>query len=340
MKSNSHPCGRSVGRRHFQQGFSLIELLVAMVIFSIVTGSIYGVLQVAQRSRTTVNLQVQLEKSVRLGLNILGRDTYNAGFDYPADNTVVLPQNRVSPLLGIPADADPLRDTIPPIIAGNDITLNTFNQTLGVMTDQVTFLFKDSTFNLIGTDPDKISQPLNVPAAATVGGIDEIAPLTGSNAACRVNDIYIITGATGSTLGVATSLTGGNKVHFANLDILRFNRTGTGGPLRAITTPASMQRVQMVSYFVTADGILTRREFANASAAVASVDEPLVYGVENFQIRYVMNDGTLSDNPSANLEKIRQVRFTISVRSTERDYNGQPYRVTMTSTFSTRNLGY
>ncbi len=343
--------------RNGEGGFSMLELVVSMLIFLVVTGSIFGLLQVARQSRTTVSLQVQLDKSVRLGLNVLGRDTYNAGFDYPLGNTVVLPDNRISTRLGIPVDFDPARDTVPPIIVGNNNRPNTFNLTPGVVTDQVTFLFKDSTFNLIGVAPDQISQPLNIPAAATVGGIDEIAPLSGSNSSCRVNDIYLISGSTGSTLGVATSLSGGNKVHFANLDPLNFNQTGGAGPLSAITTPASMQRVQMVTYFVTPDGILTRREFANVpppATPAGFVDEPLIYGVENFQIQYVMDDGTLSDNPSAgpdgipgtpddvqaNLAAIRQVRYTVSVRSIELDQNSRPYRVNMTSTFSTRNLGY
>ena len=131
-------------------------------------------------------------------------------------------------------------------------------------------------------------------------------------------------------------------------------RQATSGPLRAITTPASMQKVNMVTYFVTADGILTRREFANILPAVASVDLPLVYNVEDFQIHYVMDNGTVSDNPSAgpdgvagnsddtqaNLAAIRQIRLTVSVRSVEKNSAGQPYRETMTTTVSTRNLGY
>jgi hypothetical protein len=67
-----------------------------------------------------------------------------------------------------------------------------------------------------------------------------------------------------------------------------------------------------------------------------------------------MDDGTLSDNPSAgadgipgtaddlpaNLAKIRQVRFTVHVKTNELDHRNQPYRINMSSTFSTRNLGY
>lgn len=343
--------------RAAEKGFSLLELVIAMMIFLIVTGAIYQVLQVAQRSRSLVNDRVQLTKNVRVALNLIGRDTYNAGFGYPLRNTVFLPDNKISDLIGIPDADDNTRDLVPPIIVGNNVTPNTFNTTAGVMTDQVVFLFKDSTFNLIGAAGKQVSQPLNINAATTTGGIDEIVPISGSNAACQINDLFVVTGNTGSALAVVTGLNGANTVQFSNGDVLGFNQTGAGGPLRGITTPASMQRVRMVSYFVTANGTLTRRDYANSSAATVaqnSISEPLVYGVENFQIQYVLNDGTISDNPSAgtdgipgngddtqtDLAKVRQIRVTVSVRSNDLDSSGQPYRINMTSTFSTRNLGY
>lgn len=334
-----------------ESGFTLLELIISMVVFLIVTASVFGLLQVARQTRTVVSENTGLNKNVRLALNLLGRDTYNAGFGYPLRNTVVLPDNRIGTLLGIPVDVDTSRDTVPPIIAGNNITLSTYNLTPNTRTDQVTFLFKDNTFNLVGD----VSQPLNINAATTTsGGIDEIIPLSGSNALCRINDIYLITGNTGSTLGVATALSGGNKVQFANGDTLGFNQTGTAGPLRSITVPASLLRVLMVTYFVASDGTLTRREYANNTPATSFVDEPLVYGVEDFQIIYIMDDGTTANDPSAgpngiagdaddtpaNLAAVRQIRFTVSVRSTELNAANQPYRNSQTSTFSTRNLGY
>lgn len=334
-----------------QAGFSLLELLISMVIFLVVTGSVFGLLQVARQSRSVVSENTGLNKNVRLALNLVGRDTYNAGFGYPLRNTVVLPDNRIGTVLGIPIDVDTSRDTVPPIVAGNNITLSTYNLTPNTRTDQVTFFFKDNTFNLVGG----VSQPLNINAATTTtGGIDEIVPLSGSNATCRVNDIYLITGNTGSTLGLSTALNGANSVQFSNGDLLTFNQTGATGPLRSITVPASIQRVRMVTYYVAADGTLTRREYANRTPAVAFVDEPLVYGVEDFQIRYVMDDGTVSDNPSAgpdgiagtsddtpgNLAAVRQIRYTVSVRATELNAANQPYRASQTATFSTRNLGY
>lgn len=334
-----------------QSGFSLLELMVSMVIFLIVSAAVWGVLRMAQQSRSAVTEEVQLAKNVRIALNLISRDTFNAGFGYPAASTVVLPDNRISGALGIPNDFDTSRDTVPPVIAGNNITLSTFATTANTRTDQVTFLYKDNTFNVISG----VSQPLNINAATTTtGGIDEIVPISGSNAACRVNDVYIVIGNTGSTLGLSTALSGTNKIQFSNGDLLGLNQTGTTGPLRAITTPASIQRVRMVTYMVTPDGILTRREYANVTPAVAFVDEPLVYNVENFQVQYVMDSGAVLDNPSAgadgvagtaddvqnNLAAVRQIRFTVSVRSTEKNSKGEPFTESMSTTVSTRNLGY
>lgn len=343
-----------------QDGFTLLEMVVSITLFVIVTGLIWGAMKIARDGRTTVNQEVELSKTMRVGLQLVGRDTYNAGYGYPLESAVVLPDNRITALLGIPNDFDTTRDTVPPIISGNNLRTNALNVDTTVRTDQVTFLFKDSSFNPVGTIPGKeVSTPLSLNAATTNGsGIDEIAPIDGSNTRARVNDLYLITGNTGSTLGLATALSGTNKIQFANGDVLGINQTGTGGPIRGITIPASLHRVHMVTYFVTNDGIFTRRKYVNAPVQmppVAFVDEPLVYGVENFQVQYVMDNGTINDNPSAGLDGIpgnaddeesllqavRQIRFTIHVRSWEVDgVTGKPFRTSMTSTFSTRNLGY
>lgn len=341
-----------------EAGFSILELLTATTIFIVISGSIWGLLEVARGSRNVVSQQTQLAKNVRTSLNLMGRDTYNAGYGYPLKNSVFAPDNSIFTLLGLPNDFDTTRDLVPPIISGNNIRLNNYNTTANTFTDQVTFLSKDNTFNPQPPGPNSVSTPIGINAATTTGtGIDEIIPLSGSNAACRVNDLYLVTGANGSTLGVSTGLVGTNIVQFANADVLGLNVTGIAGSLRNVTTPATMQRVSMITYFVTTDGILTRRRYINTPPvvpAVGFVDEPLVYDVENFQIQYVMENGTLSDNPSAgpdgipgnaddvqaNLAAIRQVRFTVSVRSREMNATNQPYRETMTVTYSTRNLGY
>jgi type II secretory pathway pseudopilin PulG len=336
----------------------MLELMVAMVIFMVVSASVWGVMRVALNSRNVVSNNVSSAKNVRLALNVMGRDAYNAGYGYPLGNVVVLPDNRIANALHVPVDLDTTRDMVPPVIAGNAVNIDNWNSNASARTDQVTFLFKDNTFNVQGSGTAAISTALQINAPTTSGtGIDTIVPITGSNSACTINDLYLINGNTGSTLGVVTGLSGTNSVLFANGDPLGFNLSGTTGTIRSITLPASMYKVRMITYFVATDGTLTRREFVNGpvqAGNVSFIDNPLVYNVEDLQIRYVMDDGSLVDNPSsgpdgvagtaddnqANLARVRQVRFTISVKSTELRSDGQPYRETMTATYSTRNLGY
>lgn len=360
MSNRPNPNSRS---HTGEKGFTILEVLVTMTIFLVVSGSIFGLLKVAQQSRTAVTNNVHLTKSLRLGLNLIGRDTYNAGHGYPLDeNAVILRDDRIRTLLGVPVDINTDQDKAPPIIAGNNITLNTFNTTANVRTDQVTFLFKDGSFNLVGPTPDRqVSQTLTVNALTAGSNVDELTLAAGKTALCRINDIYLITGANGAfTLGMVTGINAGaNKLLLGNGDVLGLNNpvSSPQGEVRFII-PRAIQRVKMVTYFVTADGTLTRREFGNAPPPGAPVsgyvDEPIVYGVEDFQIKYVMDDGTLLDNPSAGVDgiagnadddetflaKIRQVRVTISAKTTELDARGLPVQATQTATFATRNLGY
>ncbi len=362
MLKNSKSVGLKVSNNSDgQKGFTILELLVSMIIFMIVTGAAYGVLLIAKRSRTTVNQKTQMTKNARIALNLIGRDTLNAGFGYPLRFSVTLPDDRMATLLTLPKDVDTNSDSIPPIIAGNNAILNTF-AIPNTNTDQITFLFKDSTFNIAGSagPPDtQTSQSFKINSLALKGGVNEasIDPSSGNNTACDLNDVFIITGATGSALGVLTAKVNTNKLQFAANDVLNFNQNGSASPLALLAPKITMQRVNLVSYFVAADGTLTRREYGNSTTVTKAqpyVDNPLVYNVEDFQIRYILDNGAISDDPSAGangtpgdgdddqsiMNSVRQIRFTVTIRSSESNDAGQPARETMTATYSTRNLGY
>ncbi len=52
-----------------ESGFSLLELLVSMVIFLVVSAAVWGLLRTAQQSRSAVTEEVQLAKNVRITLS-------------------------------------------------------------------------------------------------------------------------------------------------------------------------------------------------------------------------------------------------------------------------------
>lgn len=63
------------------KGFSLIELLVAMVIMSIVSLAIYSVFSVASKTYTTQGVTADVQQSVRAAMEVMLQDIREAGLD-------------------------------------------------------------------------------------------------------------------------------------------------------------------------------------------------------------------------------------------------------------------
>ncbi len=340
-----------------QQGFSLMELLAAMVIFLIVTASVWSLMEITRKSRTTTSERTELMKTIRAGFTQIGRDAFNAGYAYPVTTPVLLPDNKISGLIGVPNDFDTTRDTVPPVIAGRQITTNSFT---GNKTDQVTFFYNDQTYNQDGSG---VSQPLSISAPTIAAGATTYDSVTtsSSTSGLKVNDIVLLTGNTSNAIAVITNLVAGspNSIRFGTGDVLGVNTpgTGSGNPLVNITGSCTLRRVVMVTYRVKSDGTLVRTVHGNdatVTVAAPSKDQPLVYNVEDMSVEYVLDNGTVSVNPTAgtdntvgtaddipsNSYKVRQVRVTLTVRSNQKDQKNQPYKLTMSSIFNTRNLGY
>jgi hypothetical protein len=162
--------------------------------------------------------------------------------------------------------------------------------------------------------------------------------------------------------------TGNTKqLRFANADPLSINRPWATSLLRPCASsadtnctnyPATIKRVTWVSYKVLNDGTLVRTVYGNNTNGTnleQIQDMPLAYGVEDMQITYVMDDGTVADDPVAgpdnirgtaddtplNLRLVRQVTVTLKAQSPQVDARtGQKHKVTLSATFNTRNLGY
>ncbi|HKP88056.1 MAG TPA: prepilin-type N-terminal cleavage/methylation domain-containing protein [Blastocatellia bacterium] len=330
-----------------QSGFTIIEMVISLAIFTIVVGAIYGLLEVARAGRLNTTNRAEVLQNVRVGLNAVGRDAINAGVGYPNLGAMV-PDDRTA-LVGAAADGDNNPDFLTPVYAANN--LNSVN---GVLTDQVTFLFVDDTFNGGASIPvSAISDQGVSPTTLTIQPGFNNTPFS-------VGDLYLVTGQNGAALGVLTAKSGSNTLTFANTDPLNLNNAGAGAALNRVTPPASVLKVTAVTYHVadedgngTGTGTLKRFVYGGfnitAGIPIAGVDQPLAFGIENMQIQYVLADGTVMDSPSAiQMEDIRQIRIAITVRSPDADpknidpatHQPRPFRSTVTASFSTRNLVY
>lgn len=66
-----------------QAGFSLVEIMVVLVIFMIVTGAVFGLLNVAQVRYRAEKQFLDSFQGARIGVDLMVRDIHNAGYPPP-----------------------------------------------------------------------------------------------------------------------------------------------------------------------------------------------------------------------------------------------------------------
>ena len=66
---------------NFQQGFTLVELMVTLVIAFIITGAAYAAYVVQQKNYTTQEQVAEIQQNLRIGVDIMSREMRMAGYD-------------------------------------------------------------------------------------------------------------------------------------------------------------------------------------------------------------------------------------------------------------------
>ena len=349
-----------------EKGFSLIELLVAMVIFLVVTGSIYGLLSMGSVSRNRSSRRTDVLKNARAAIHLIGRDALNAGLGYHQKGAIV-PDDFLSDVLDLPVDADSNRDVLTAVIAGDNLFPNDLLDDDTDRTDIIAFAYRDLDFNNGDAIDLKDTQAGNSAA-------DNRLELGGSTTTdMRRFDLYLIEA--GSTqVAVVLSDVFDNKSFDVQVGDplglnLPYNGIGIDGTLlktcnpptleeHCITQISSAKKFNWVSYRVKQDGTLVRYVYANNTGGAFDEqirEQPLAYNVKDLQFEYVLADGTVTDNPAAGADGvygttddkpndfnlIRQVTVKIQVQSTERDEQTlEPEVIELNATFSVRNLQY
>ncbi len=357
----------SKSQKPSESGFSIIELIVSMVIFMVVVGSVYGLLQVGLIDRNRASRRSDILKNARAAMHLIGRDALNAGLGYNKNGTIV-PDNFISTRLGTPADVDNTRDTLTSVFGGNNLNVDILNADSTARTDVVSFSYRDTDFN--GGNVIPLTSATPAPSAAQTARL--ITPTAEARNA-KVFDLYVVETPNSQIAVMATGVPSNSSIDLAPGDPLGINQsltaTGTNVSLlrkcnpptitsECTDTVSSVKRFFWVAYKVKSDGTLVRQTFGNntgGSAANQIQELPVAYNIENFQVKYVLEDGTTSDNPGAGPDGIpgniddtpekfnlvRQITVMIKVQATENDEQlGKPISITLSGTFSTRNLEY
>src|SRR5271170_1385928 len=98
-----------------EKGFSLIELLVAMVIMTIIVGAAVSALVQAQNTTNAIAQEAGTQENIRAGMHFLVRDLMQAGEGIPVSG-ISIP----STAAGVSAINRP--GTVPPVVFPNNPT--------------------------------------------------------------------------------------------------------------------------------------------------------------------------------------------------------------------------
>lgn len=410
-------CGllKKTAKKTSEKGFTAIELVIAMTIFLIVMGSVYGLLKIGNMSRTTINSRTENIKNVRMAIDTIGREAVNAGLGYNRIGGSV-PDDFTATNFGLPADPDQETDLLTAVSEGVNISPNDLSKN-GEKNDVVAFAFRDFQFNdgfpiiindvvdngtsltlktpdgacancrpydlfLIETGDGKQAiilstdivnnnsivlggnnDPLNINYGKTNnggtnnsgsgnnGGINNSG--TGNNnGICLPGDLLCINlgGNNGNGNGNGSNSGNGNGNVTNKSTVKKCNNGNTKNCIDYTSTTVVAKKIYLVSYSVEKDGTLLRTTYGNNTGVGADqqiVKQPIAKGVRSFKIKYLLSDGTVTTDPSVlNTQKERcneivQIEVTITVES-ESDQGGviKSDPITLTSTFSTRNLKY
>ena len=308
-----------------EQGFTLVELLVAMAITTIILGATMLAMNDAIKATDSATQVTDLNNGLRTAMDMIVRDALQAGQGLPAGRVVGLVSGvGVAPIqLPGPIDSNIQLDGpsfCPP--DPNDATPDTVCEQFsaivpgpgrgpqitvdGPATDMVTMLAADSAFDqvrLTSFAADGSNIRVDPAVNITDGGADDI----------QAGDLLMLSKGSNSTLAQVTRAPNGQQVFFDDGDSLNLNQStapsGTLAQLRAFapadTAPVSpavfvnttATRIRMITYYVdvTTDPRrprLVRRmnnghpiNFDNTLGMVVAFD------IENFTISFDLADG-------------------------------------------------
>lgn len=361
-----------IGAARREAGMSLVELIVGMGLMTLIMGGVFGAMMEALRADETVKLTTGMNNNLRVAMDLLVRDTIQAGQGLPAGKVVSVPSGAGAlPILrpgptGTTYTFDPTSASLPAVAVGPGLGPVVSGQT----TDMVTLLAADNVLNQV--------EIVEVTATSLrlSPDIDNTDVPDAQSDNVRPGDLLMLTKGSMSTLKYVTDVAG-DEIFFDEGDPLNLNQSGAEHgtlaqyiaaapadvaacplPPRPCTfqiVPSVGTRIRMISYYLETPGgddgdlRLIRRINANPPTAVA-------FSIENFLLSYDLVDGVT--NPvdvamiaadvtgggacapaSCSANQIRKVNVTITGRSAERhSQTGQFLRNTLATQISLRNL--
>jgi prepilin-type N-terminal cleavage/methylation domain-containing protein len=269
-----------------ENGFTLIEMMVAMFIMIAVVAAATGAIIQAQHVSEAVALEGNVQENLRAGMHFIVRDLTQAGEGVPAagisiPNTaggvsnVVRPGTPVASIFEDASVPPSTYTTLPPVIPGNTLgsVVTTVNPATGAVlaggfnTDIVTILYADNTLVssaggaaaplLTAAPVTSAAAPVCAGTITATGSSVTLAPacftLPGGPTPITTGNLIMFHNINGTALEYVTSVAG-QVINFAAADPAGLNQTGlpngTVANLAVAITPTTITRVWMVTYYL------------------------------------------------------------------------------------------
>jgi Prokaryotic N-terminal methylation motif len=319
-----------------QAGFSLIEATISMLLFLMVTGTIYGLLQLGTNDRSRSSRRTDTLKNARASTYLISRDMMNAGLGFNKGGALV-PDDFLANKLETIIDVGVVRDTMYSVNIGNNVNTSSISTDAS---DTIAFAYRDLRFNnglAIQTINETSANANQIVLTTTPGGT--LIPVGQPNAGTplvKPYDVFLAELDTAQVLVMATAVnTVTNQITFTYGDNLGLNQVRTGnvvpdegnsrlrkcGFIGAVKETvnctdysinpaigAKLKKVVVVRYKIDSEGTLVRITYGNNTAGGPNDQiqtQPLVFGVKKMQFDYVLKDGTVTDDPVKGLDNIR-----------------------------------
>lgn len=346
-----------------QEGFSLIEMMIAITVMLIIVSSIVALLRSSIAVTTASYEFTDAQESMRSAQEWINRDLINAGdglksLTYIPVNTTFV-QNYLS--------LTPIADPIAPAAATNLGILTTDNNVPPGTTISAAaaaspaptpapfqILSGSDRQTILEIDPDLVTNPQIFPSSiASAGDIVTLPPTTTAADMARfaVGEIYFLTSSRGGTFAALTAINAGAKtLTFASGDICGLNTAGANNRIKDIsssgTIPTTMQRMRIIHYFVDANGVLRRRVFGERGAAFR--DSIVAEHVRAVQFVYSLGVDSggnpvqptdLLNTPQDQIN-ISQVQVTVTVETPHNVLQSGKAVLSSTTSTSLRNMQF
>jgi prepilin-type N-terminal cleavage/methylation domain-containing protein len=349
-----------------QAGFSLLEMIVAMILMVVVTAAIASLMKSSISISNATYELTDAQEGLRSAQEFINRDLMSAGDGLRTMTYIPVTTTFVTQYLSLNPVPDPAMPNgvtnLGILTTDNDVTANTVVFGLDpsvptnplvrvrsspVLTDRQTILAIDSSF-----------VPISLAASAINSTGLTITIADADRSRFTAGEIYFFTSSVGGTFGTVTGVTdiaGANSTltfaaGAANGDKFGLNVTGAGGRVNTIsaggTLPTTIQRMKIIHYYIDTTGRLMRRVFGVKGSGFR--EAAVADHVTSVQFVYALGPDSAGNNvPPVNRLStlaqqisVRQVEVRVNVETPHALEKGLQPELTSTTSTSVRNMQF